>query len=149
MARKGVEPAGLKRYRLAKKRKTAPRRKVTNMARRRYVRRASGGRRFRSRRKTAKPSLLTAVALAYKGYTAVKAAQAAGSEPMNTFFTEFTGIKFGRYAANGQYEWDTEFFLGKQMPLIVGVGGSYALNKIPQTKGLVTKIPMIGRKFKW
>jgi len=147
MVRKGVEPAGLKRYRLAKKRRSAPKRTVKPMARRTLRRRASGRRYGRRRGSRMKPSILTTLALAYKAYDSYQEAQKAGSEKMNTFLTCFTGIKFGRFAADGM--WDSAYFIKQNTPLIAGVAGSYALNYLPQTKTLIRKIPMVGRRFKW
>lgn len=148
MARKGKEPAGLRRWRLAQKAKktarrtarSAPTRKVKTMARRRYGKRRG--------HRTMKPSILTTGALIYKAYDSYQASQAAGSEKLNTFLTNFTGIKFGRFATGGDM-FDMDYFIQKNALLGAAIGGSYALNYLPQTKTIIRKVPMVGRRFKW
>lgn len=145
MPRKGKEPAGLRRYRLAQKRKKAGQRKVRPMARRRrYARRRSYGRRRASRRR-AQPSLLIAGALGAMVWDAYKNGyEPAGDQKLNAFVHRLTGVPIGRFT-----EFNKENAIRSGMTLGVGYVGSKALNGFSESRPIIRKVPIIGRRFKW
>lgn len=121
MAKKGKEPAGLRRYRLARKAKKAkrrsspkPQRKVKNMARRRsYARKRSGGRKKFSAWKMAKGIAYTG-AVAAPLYT-IYAANGGGALGATNALKHaaFINTADGSFSlANGAYVWAPVAALG-------------------------------------
>lgn len=150
MAKKGKEPAGLRKYRLAQKAKKAKRsprpktaRKVKTMARRRSYgrKRRASGRRF-------KPSIATLGGIGISVYSAYQDAQAAGSEKLNTFISSFTGIGIGRYSDNGTPTFNMGNAIKSATPIGAGMLISYGGNQSKNVKYGFKKIPFVGRKFK-
>ena len=99
----------------------------------------------KGRRKASKPSLLVCASLAYKAYDAWNASKDAVYKT-DAFIKKFTGIKnIGKYA---EKDGQMEFFIQENGPVIGSIVASRVLNKLPETKGLPGRVPVM-KKFKW
>lgn len=149
MPKDGKEPAGLRRWRLAQKRKHAPRkaRMVTAMARRKSYGRAAPRRRYVSRR--AKETVSIGAALGAIIYGANTYSSYAGYSDKSKFWSDMVPVAFLTGYDVQTKKLNKEYFAKGGGPILIGTIGGAIASKLPFIRSAPRKIPLVGRYLRW